>query len=131
MMLEKMMEQPAFVDMLVLLLTALGTYFLTYINKKKRALQLEIDNELVTKYTDMVEQTIISCVAATNQTFVEALKKKGSFDEIAQKEAFAKTYNNVMSILNEECYDFLFMITADVEAYIVSKIEAEVNFAKA
>ena len=131
MMLEKMMEQPAFVDMLALVFTALCGYFLTYINKKKNALQLEMDNELVTKYTDMLEQVIQQCVAATNQTFVEALKKQGAFDELAQKEAFAKTYNNVMSILNEECYDFLFMITADVEAYIVSKIEAEVNFAKA
>lgn len=130
MMLERILEHPAVVDMLVLVITALGTYFLTYINKKKKALQQEIDNELVVKYTDMIEQTIISCVAATNQTFVEALKKQGDFTEEAQMEAFAKTYNNVMAILSEDCYEYLTMITADVEKFIINKIEAEVNFAK-
>lgn len=130
MMLEKMMEYPAFIDMLVLIITALGGYFLTYINKKKQALQLEMDNELVTKYTDMLEDTIQSCVLATNQTFVEALKKDGKFDEAAQKEAFTTTFNNVMAILNTDCYEYLVELTGDIEVFITNKIEAEVNWAK-
>ena len=129
-MLERMLEDPAVVKMLGLVITALCGYFLTYINKKKLALQQEMDSELVTKYTNMLEQTIMSCVRATNQTFVEALKKQGAFTEEAQMEAFAKTYNNVMSILSEDCYEYLSTITADVENYITNKIEAEVNFAK-
>lgn len=130
-MLERMLEDPAVVRMLGLVITAVCGYFLTYINKKKQALQQDMDNELVTKYTEMLEQTIISCVHATNQTFVEALKKQGAFTEEAQMEAFAKTYNNVMAILSEDCYEYLSTITADVENYITNKIEAEVNFAKA
>lgn len=131
MMLEKMMEYPALVDTFALLLVALGGYLLTYINKKKLALQQEMDNELVTKYTDMLEDTIIQCVRATNQTFVESLKKEGKFDEVAQKEAFTRTFNNVMAILNTDCYEFLAEMTGDIEKYIENKIEAEVNFAKA
>ena len=130
-MLEKIIEHPAFIEMLVLVLTALGGYFLTYINKKKQALQQEMDNKLVTKYTDMLEQTIIECVRATNQTFVDTLKKQGVFDEDAQKEAFIKTYNNVMAILNTDCYEYLEEVTGDIEIFITNKIEAEVNFAKA
>lgn len=130
-MLERMLEDPAVVRMLGLVITAVCGYFLTYINKKKQALQQDMDNELVTKYTEMLEQTIISCVHATNQTFVETLKKQGAFTEEAQMEAFAKTYNNVMAILSEDCYEYLSTITADVENYITNKIEAEVNFAKA
>lgn len=129
-MLERMLEDPAVVKMLGLVITALCGYFLTYINKKKLALQQEMDNELVTKYTNMIEQTIRDCVAATNQTFVEALKKQGAFTEEAQMEAFAQTYNNVMAILSEDCYEYLTMIATDVEVYITNKIEAEVNFAK-
>lgn len=129
-MLEKLMEYPIFVDMLVVLLTALGGYLLTYINKKKVALQQEMDNALLTKYTDMLEDTVRACVLTTNQTFVETLKKQGTFDEAAQKEAFTKTYNDVMSILNEDCYEFLIEITGDIEVFITNKIEAEVNWAK-
>lgn len=130
-MLEKIIQSPAFIDMLVLVLTALCGYLLTYINKKKQALQQDINNELVTKYTDLIEQTIIDCVTATNQTYVEALKKEGAFTKEAQKEAFSRTLNNVMSILTEDCYEYLATITSDVDKYIVNKIEAEVNFAKA
>lgn len=130
-MLEKIIQSPAFIDMLVLVLTALCGYLLTYINKKKQALQQDINNELVTKYTDLIEQTIIDCVTATNQTYVEALKKEGAFTKEAQKEAFSRTLNNVMSILTEDCYEYLATITSDVDKYIANKIEAEVNFAKA
>lgn len=131
MMLERILESPAFGNMLAMLITAICGYFVTYISKKKQALQQEMDNELVAKYSDMIEKTIIDCVAATNQTFVEALKKQGAFTEEAQMEAFAKTYNNVMEILSEDCYEYLTTITSDVENYITNKIEAEVNFAKA
>lgn len=130
-MLEKIIQSPAFIDMLVLVLTALCGYLLTYINKKKQALQQDINNELVTKYTDLIEQTIIDCVTATNQTYVETLKKEGAFTKEAQKEAFSRTLNNVMSILTEDCYEYLATITSDVDKYIANKIEAEVNFAKA
>ena len=130
-MLEKIMESPAIIDMFVLMLTALGGYFLTYINKKKQALQQGMNNELVTKYSNMLEEIIISCVNATNQTFVDALKKQGAFDEAAQKEAFARTYNDVMAILSKECYECLAEAISDLEVYITNKIEAEVNFAKA
>lgn len=130
-MLEKIFEYPPLVDMLALVLTAVCGWFLTYINKKKQALQQEMDNELVTKYTDMLENVIVECVRATNQTFVESLKKDGKFDESAQTEAFTRTFNNVMAILNTDCYEFLSEITGDVEKYITNKIEAEVNFAKA
>lgn len=129
-MFEKFMENPMVVDSLCVIIVALTGYLLTYINKKKQMLQLEMDNELVTKYTDMLEQVVVDCVSATNQIYVEALKKEGAFTAEAQKEAFKMTYDNIMTILNEECLEFLGEITSDVEAFIVNKIEAEVNFAK-
>lgn len=129
-MFEKFMENPMVVDSLCVVIVALTGYLLTYINKKKQMLQLEMDNELVTKYTNMLEQVVVDCVSATNQIYVEALKKEGAFTAEAQKEAFKMTYDNIMTILNEECLEFLGEITSDVEAFIVNKIEAEVNFAK-
>jgi aspartyl/asparaginyl-tRNA synthetase len=129
-MFEKFMENPMVIDSLCVIIVALTGYLLTYINKKKQMLQLEMDNELVTKYTDMLEQVVVDCVSATNQIYVDALKKEGAFTAEAQKKAFKMTYDNIMTILNEECLEFLGEITSDVEAFIVNKIEAEVNFAK-
>ena len=36
----------------------------------------------------MLSETITKCVVATNQTYVETLKKQGKFDKEAQKIAF-------------------------------------------
>ena len=121
---------PTIVNCLCLVLTALTGYFIAYINKKKKALQQEMNNEMVNKYSDMLEKTITECVQATNQTFVEALKKKNAFTPEAQKEAFNKTLEAVMSILTDDCMEYLNNITTDVNAYIYNKIEAEVNLAK-
>lgn len=128
---ELMVEvNPTIVNCLCLTLTALTGYFIAYINKKKKALQQEMNNEMVNKYSNMLEKTIAECVQATNQTYVEALKKKNAFTPEAQKEAFNKTLEAVMSILTEDCMEYLSTITTDVNAYIYNKIEADVNLAK-
>lgn len=121
---------PILSNVLILIITALTSYIVTYINKKKKALQLEMDNTLAIKYTDMIEKTIIDCVNATNQTYVEALKKDNAFTKEAQAEAFNRTLNSVMKILSDDCLEYLATITTDVNAYIYNKIEAEVNYAK-
>lgn len=121
---------PILSNVLILIITALSSYIVTYINKKKKALQLEMDNMLAIKYTDMIEKTIIDCVNATNQTYVEALKKDNAFTKEAQVEAFNRTLNNIMKILSKDCLEYLATITTDVNAYIYNKIEAEVNFQK-
>ena len=121
---------PILSNVLILIITALSSYIVTYINKKKKALQLEMDNMLAIKYTDMIEKTIIDCVNATNQTYVEALKKDNAFTKEAQAEAFNRTLNSVMKILSDDCLEYLTTITTDINAYIYNKIEAEVNYAK-
>ena len=121
---------PILSNVLILIITALTSYIVTYINKKKKALQLEMDNMLAIKYTDMIEKTIIDCVNATNQTYVEALKKDNAFTKEAQAEAFNRTLNSVMKILSDDCLEYLTTVTTDVNAYIYNKIEAEVNYAK-
>ena len=121
---------PILSNVLILIITALSSYIVTYINKKKKALQLEMDDMLAIKYTDMIEKTIIDCVNATNQTYVEALKKDNAFTKEAQAEAFNRTLNSVMKILSDDCLEYLTTVTTDINAYIYNKIEAEVNYAK-
>ena len=109
------------------LLSALFAYLIVYINKKKQALLETSKSEIEKKYIEKISKTITDCVIATNQTFVETLKKENAFTKEAQEEAFQKTITNVMSILNEDCIEYLESITSDITIYLRNQIEAEVN----
>ena len=78
----------------------------------------------------MLADTITACVMATNQTYVEALKKENAFTKEAQQEAFNLTYNAVMAVLTEDAKRYLTEVYGDLTAYITTKIEAEVNVSK-
>ena len=78
----------------------------------------------------MLDKTITECVLATNQTYVEALKKQGAFDIEAQKEAFKLTYEAVMAILTEDAQEYLGEAINDLNAYITTKIESQVVVSK-
>lgn len=112
------------------LLGVLTAYVIKFINFKSLEIQNQVDNDLADKYIAMIADTISACVMATNQTYVEVLKKQNAFTAEAQKEAFNLTYNAVMAILTDDAKDYLAEIYGDVSAYITNKIEAEVNINK-
>ena len=100
------------------------------IRVKSKEITAKTENDKADKYIDMLAETISACVIATNQTYVEVLKKQNAFTAEAQKEAFNLTYNAVMSILTDDAKDYLAEIYGDISAYITNKIEAEVNINK-
>ena len=112
------------------LLGILPAYFVKFINVKSAEIQHKVDNDNADKYIAMVADTISACVIATNQTYVDALKKQNAFTAEAQKEAFNLTYNAVMNILTVDAKKYLTEIYGDVTTYITNKIEAEVNLSK-
>lgn len=112
------------------LLGVLTTYIVKYINVKSAEIQTNVNNELANKYIAMLTQTITDCVVATNQTYVEALKKDNAFTKEAQAEAFKKTYEAVLSSLTDDAKMYLTEIYGDLNKYIATKIEAEVNLNK-
>ena len=112
------------------LLGILTAYVVKYINVKSAEIQTKVDSDLGDKYIVMLTDTITACVIATNQTYVEALKKNNAFTAEAQKEAFNLTYNAVMAVLTDEAKEYLAAIYGDLTAYITTKIEAEVNMSK-
>ena len=112
------------------LLGILTTYIVKYIQVKSAEITEKTDNAIIDKYTVMLADTISACVLATNQTYVETLKKQGSFDAEAQKIAFNMTLNAVMEILSEDAKKYLTEAFGDLNAYITSQIEASVNMNK-
>ena len=118
-------------EIVIFPLLGVGTiYLINLIKTKIQELKQSKEDELYHKYLNMVENTITSCVLATTQTYVEALKKQNAFDIEAQKIAFEKTYTNVMKILSDEAKEYLTSVIGDLEIFIYNKIEAEVNLTK-
>ena len=109
------------------LLGALTIYAVKWINAKSEEIKTKTDNEMLDKYLSMLAETITKCVIATNQTYVETLKKEGRFDEAAQKVAFEKTYTAVMEIISVDMVDYLTEVVGDFETFLMQSIEAEVN----
>lgn len=109
------------------LLGILTTFLVTWIKSKKDALKQQIDSELAKKYLDMLDNTITDCVIAMNQTYVNSLKQQGKFDSEAQKKAFTDVYNKVIAILGQDAIEYLNSAVGDLNEYISSKIEKEVN----
>ena len=112
------------------LLGVLTMYLVQYIKMKSQEIADKTDSDLADKYIQMLADTITTCVIATNQTYVESLKRQGKFDAEAQKEAFNLTYDAVMAVLTDEAKHYLAAIYGDLTAYITTRIEAEVNVSK-
>ena len=102
-------------------------YIVQFIKTKTEELNANNSNEVLSKYIEMLSNTICECVIATNQTYVDSLKAQGKFDAEAQKKAFEMTYNSVINILTEDAKVYLTSIYGDLNTYITNMIEAEVN----
>lgn len=119
---------------LIPLLSVLTTYLVNYIKVKSEEIQLKNKeredfehSEKLNKYIQMLTDTITKCVIATNQTYVETLKKEGKFDLEAQKVAFQKTLLAVQAMLTAEAKQYLTEFYGDLDIYIAQAIEAAVN----
>ncbi len=82
-----------------------------------------IDKELLAEVTDAVT----TAVAYTSQTYVDALKKDGIFDKEAQAAALQKSLKKTVSLLSQSARSVLGEIYGDLDAYLTSRIEAEVR----
>lgn len=108
----------------------LSVYLIKLINTKSQETQDKLANDKANKYVQLFEDTLISCVLATKQTYVESLKNQNIFDKEAQKQAFKMTYDNIMKILSADAVKYLQEAHGDLEAYLTERIEATVNLTK-
>jgi len=115
---------------LIPILGVLTTFLVKWLKAKEEEILVKVENDTADKYISMVAQTITDCVIATNQTYVEALKKQGSFNAEAQKIAFQKTLDAVIAVLSDDAKAYLTELYGDATAYLTTRIEAEVNLQK-
>lgn len=119
-----------FTVVLIPLLGLITKYVIEFLHAKREEVKNKTDNNTLKKYIDMLDATIERAVIATNQTYVNALKEKGEFGPEAQKEAFTKTYQAVMAVLSLEAVNYLNEAVGDLQSYIMTGIESQVNLQK-
>ena len=72
----------------------------------------------------------MDAVLYVNQTFTDALKQKGEFNEEAQKEAFNKAYEKAIELISQGSKDTINEIYGSFDEWLKLKIESSVNMAK-
>ena len=112
------------------LLGVLTAFAIQWIRSKTAEIVAKTERDEFDKYITMLGETICSCVATTNQTYVDALKKADAFDAEAQKTAFNMTLTAVMNVLGNDAKAYLTAIYGDLTAYLTNLIEAEVRIQK-
>jgi hypothetical protein len=118
-------------DVCLIPLLGLATSILIIYVKAKIAEGKEKTNsELADKYLGLLEITVIDCIRATNQTYVNALKDKNAFDAEAQKQALAQTTEAVLAILSDDAKEYLAHFVGDLDILIKEKIEANIETVK-
>ena len=101
-----------------------------FIKAKMEEARSKTDSELADKYLSMLETTVIDCIKATNQTYVNALKEKDAFDADAQKEALSRTTEAVFTVLSDGAKECLRGAVGDLDTLVKEKIEANIDAVK-
>lgn len=125
-------------DFLSTLLTAVITAVIPVISAfaviliKKYAVKLTADTDSVKAqaYLTEIANAISDAVAATSQTYVDALKNTNAFTKDAQTEALQKALAVCAASISEEAKIFIETQYGDVTDYLTNKIEAEVRSQK-
>lgn len=108
-------------------ISAIAGIIIVVLNHGVNYLKDKFNSEMGDKYINMAQDLVVKCVKATNQTYVDSLKKNGAFDQNAWVTAFEKSKNNVLKLLSEAQKEVITEVYGDVESWLNMQIEATVN----
>ena len=86
-----------------------------------------IENEKIATTLDNVVSMVLDVVQATNQKYVDELKKNGSFTEKAAAEAFRMSKETALTMLSTDAAEIITQVYGDVSVYLDTLIEATVK----
>lgn len=118
-------------DLLYILITAavpvLTTYLCKFLYTKWTESKVNIKNEQIQDTLDKVTNMVLDVVQATNQTFVDSLKKNGEFTKEAAIEAFNKSKETAVKMLSDDAVTIITEMYGDVDVYLDTLIESLVK----
>lgn len=121
-------------EILYLLLTGvlplLVVYIINFLRIKIKEQTTSLEDQNLSKYIDTAVEVIGQVVIDVNQTFVDELKKKGSFTEESAREAKEKAVEKCKQLISEKSKEAIEIVYNDFDVYLNSKIEELVKVNK-
>lgn len=111
--------------------TALSAFVAAFVKKKGEQAAAETNSTLLKDVIEEVTGIISIAVSAVSQTYVDELKKAGSFDAEAQKQALAMALAACIKAISPATKAFIEETYGDLTEYLTTYIEAEVRKQKA
>lgn len=105
------------------IITLLGTKLVSWINGK-------INNEKSAEALTAATNAVVSAVKTILQTYVEALKKEGKFDEVSQRKAFNQARILALSQINTDVQMYVEKTYGSFDTWLTTQIEATINTLK-
>lgn len=116
-----------FMVVLAAAVPVLTAYTVVFIRKAGDNAAANAESVKAKTYITEATEAIATAVAATNQTFVDALKNAGKFDKDAQKEAAQKALEACLASISPAAQKFIEAAYGDIREYLTTRIEAEVR----
>ena len=105
------------------LISIAGAKLIQFINSK-------IKNNKAADLLTTATTIVINAVRSVFQTYVEALKKEGSFNKDAQIIALNKAKDIVLTQMTDEVKDYLVTTYGSLDSWLDTNIEATINILK-
>lgn len=118
-------------NVLATVVTAIILPLISFLGYKLSAfLSTKIKNEKAANFLKQASEIVLNAVRSVFQTYVESLKKSGSFNSEAQKIAFNLAKNIITKQMTEELKTFIITNYGDLDEWIRNQIEASINLLK-
>lgn len=105
------------------LITYAGARLISYLNSK-------IKDENAKQILSNATEIVVNSVKAVLQTYVDTLKKNGSFDEASQKLALLKAKDIALSQMTNDVKEFIETNYGSLDSWLTTMIEATINTLK-
>lgn len=112
------------------LMLAVGGFLIAIFQKGAAYLKTkaeESDYASISGYISIIEKTVVDCVRATNQTFVDNAKANGVFNEEAWAVAFEKSRNTALILISEGQKQLIEQVYGDFNEWLDTRIESAVK----
>ena len=102
------------------LISFIGIKFTQWLNTK-------IKNDKGKALMERATQIVLDAVRCVFQTYVEALKKSGGFDQKAQIYAFNLAKDTALKQLGDDAKEYISQNYGDLQEWLKTEIEASIN----
>ncbi len=118
-------------ELLLVIITAavpvITVYAVNAIRKIGTKAAVDTDDIMLQGYIEEITTAVTDAVAATSQTYVDALKKTDKFDKEAQADAARKALTACIASISPAAQAFIEEAYGNISDYLTNKIEAEVR----